>query len=201
MWLGESFCNRVDTLVDKLLEEKMRQGLDASKAAALRGKIAVANSMLVYQRFKEIFGGERFKVLAARGARVQRVLWASTSTKNPAYSDVLYVETLIGPDTVNTMPDETIVAFRDHGKAAVTVGKSLEEARAAFQALAELGYRRAIGEQLSVGVDKFAQSFDKLSALARTSGRNSRRSQSPRGSPAECSREQRHYQKECYAPA
>ncbi len=158
------FVSRVDTLVDKLLEEKMRQGLDAPKAAALRGEIAVANSKLVYQRFKEIFGGERFKVLAAQGARVQRVLWASTSTKNPAYSDVLYVETLIGPDTVNTMPDETIVAFRDHGKAAVTVGKGLEEARAAFQALAELGIdMRAVGEQLSVeGVDKFAQSFDKL---------------------------------------
>jgi transaldolase len=159
------FVSRVDTLVDKLLEEKMRGGgPDAAKAAALRGKIAVANSKLVYQRFKEIFGGERFKALAARGARVQRVLWASTSTKNPAYSDVLYVETLVGPDTVNTMPDETIVAFRDHGKAAVTVGDRLEEARAAFQTLAGLGVdMRAVGEQLSIeGVDKFAQSFDKL---------------------------------------
>ena len=158
------FVSRVDTLVDKLLEGKMRQGSEAAKAAALRGKIAVANSKLVYQRFKEIFGGERFQVLAAQGARVQRVLWASTSTKNPAYSDVLYVETLIGPDTVNTMPDETIVAFRDHGKAAATVGEGLEEARAAFQALAAVSIdMRAVGEQLSVeGVDKFAQSFDKL---------------------------------------
>ena len=158
------FVSRVDTLVDKLLEGKMRQGPEAAKVAALRGKIAVANSKLVYQRFKEIFGGERFQVLAAQGARVQRVLWASTSTKNPAYSDVLYVETLIGPDTVNTMPDETIVAFRDHGKAAATVAEGLEEARAAFQALAEVGIdMRAVGEQLSVeGVDKFAQSFDKL---------------------------------------
>jgi len=149
------FVSRVDTLVDKLL---------AGKADALRGKIAVANSKLVYQRFKEIFDGERFRALAAQGARVQRVLWASTSTKNPAYNDVLYVETLIGPDTVNTMPDETIVAFRDHGKAAVTVGEGLEEARAAFQTLAELGIdTRAVGEQLSVeGVDKFVQSFDKL---------------------------------------
>jgi transaldolase len=92
------------------------------------------------------------------------VLWASTSTKNPAYSDVLYVETLIGPNTVNTMPDETIVAFRDHGRAVVTIGEGLDEARAAFQSLAELGIdMQAVGEQLSAeGVDKFAQSFDKL---------------------------------------
>ena len=149
------FVSRVDTLVDKLLE---------GKADTLRGKIAVANSKLVYERFRQIFGSERFKALAAQGARVQRVLWASTSTKNPAYNDVLYVATLIGPNTVNTMPDETIVAFRDHGQAAVTVGDGLDEARAAFQSLAELGIEmRAVGEQLSAeGVDKFAQSFDKL---------------------------------------
>jgi len=159
------FVSRVDTLVDQLLEEKMRGvGPGAAKAAALRGKIAVANSKLVYRRFQEIFGGARFKALAEKGARVQRVLWASTSTKNPAYNDVLYVETLIGPNTVNTMPDETIVAFRDHGQAAVTVGDGLDEARAAFQSLAELGVDMcAVGERLSAeGVDKFAQSFDKL---------------------------------------
>ena len=94
-------------------------------------------------------------------------LWASTSTKNPAYSDVLYVQTLIGPDTVNTMPDETIVAFRDHGQARATVEEGLDEARAAFQTLADLGIdMRTVGEQLSVeGVSKFAQSFDKLFAV------------------------------------
>ncbi len=159
------FVSRVDTLVDKLLEDKvLTEGPDVSEAVALRGQIAVANSKLVYQRFKEIFGGERFKALEAQGARVQRVLWASTSTKNPAYSEVLYVETLIGPDTVNTLPDETIATFRDHGKARATVEDGLAEARAAFQALADLGIdMRAVGEQLSVeGVDKFAQSFDKL---------------------------------------
>jgi transaldolase len=162
------FVSRVDTLVDKLLEEKTRtEGPDAEQAAALRGKLAVANSKLVYQRFKEIFGSERFTALAAQGARVQRVLWASTSTKNPTYSDILYVETLIGPDTVNTMPDETIVAFRDHGKALVTVEDELEDARAAFKTLAELGIdMHAVGEQLSVeGVDKFSQSFDNLFAV------------------------------------
>jgi transaldolase/glucose-6-phosphate isomerase len=164
------FVSRVDTLVDKLLEEKMRaEGPEAARqrAAALRGKIAVANSKLVYQRFKELFGSERFKPLAEKGARVQRVLWASTSTKNSAYSDVLYVQTLIGPDTVNTMPDETIVAFRDHGQARVTVEDEVEEAQAAFKMLAELGIdMRAVGEQLSVeGVEKFAQSFDKLFAV------------------------------------
>jgi len=159
------FVSRVDTLVDKLLEDKvLAEGPDASRAAALRGQIAVANSKLVYRRFEEIFGGERFKALEAQGARVQRVLWASTSTKNPAYSDVLYVQTLIGPDTVNTMPVETIVAFRDHGQARATVGEGLDEARAAFQALASLGIDMCtVGEQLSVeGVSKFAQSFDKL---------------------------------------
>ena len=160
------FVSRVDTLVDKLLQDKTlaTPRAEAEKAAALKGKIAVANSKLVYRRFEDIFGGERFKALEARGARVQRVLWASTSTKNPAYSDVLYVQTLIGPDTVNTMPDETIVAFRDHGQARVTVREGLDEARAAFQMLADLGIdMHSVGEQLSVeGVDKFAQSFDKL---------------------------------------
>jgi len=163
------FVSRVDTLVDKLLEDKVlaNAGADAEKATVLKGKIAVANSKLVYQRFEEIFGGERFKVLEAQGARVQRVLWASTSTKNPAYSDVLYVQTLIGPDTVNTMPDETIVAFRDHGQARATVKEGLDAARAAFQTLADLGIdMRTVGEQLSVeGVSKFAQSFDKLFAV------------------------------------
>jgi transaldolase/glucose-6-phosphate isomerase len=162
------FVSRVDTLVDKLLEDKViAQGSLASKAVALRGQIAVANSKLVYQRFKEIFDSERFKALEAQGARVQRVLWASTSTKNPAYNDVLYVETLIGPDTVNTLPDETLVTFRNHGQARATVEEGLAEARAAFQALAELGIDlRVVGEQLSVeGVSKFAQSFDKLFAV------------------------------------
>ncbi len=162
------FVSRVDTLVDKLLEVKMRtEGPDAARAAALRGQIAVANSKLVYQRFKEIFGSERFEALAAKGARVQRVLWASTSTKNPAYSDILYVQPLIGPDTVNTLPDETIVAFRDHGEARATVEDGLGEAQVAFKTLADLGIdMRAVGEQLSVeGVDKFAQSFDKLFAV------------------------------------
>ena len=152
------FVSRVDTLVDKLLE---------GKAEALRGQIAVANSKLVYQRFKEIFGSERFKALAAQGARVQRVLWASTSAKDPAYSDILYVQTLIGPDTVNTLPDETVVAFRDHGQARATVEDDLDKARAAFKTLAELRIdMRTVGEQLSEeGVQKFAQSFDKLFAV------------------------------------
>jgi transaldolase/glucose-6-phosphate isomerase len=163
------FVSRVDTLVDKLLQDKVlaAPSVEAERAAALKGKIAAANSKLVYRRFEEIFGGERFKALEAQGARVQRVLWASTSTKNPAYSDVLYVQTLIGPDTVNTIPDETVVAFRDHGQACVTVRDSLDEARAAFQTLADLGIdMHAIGEQLSLeGVDKFVQSFDKLFAV------------------------------------
>ena len=103
------FVSRVDTMVDKALEASGNP-----EAKALAGKIAVANSKLVYRRFMEIFHGEGFATLRQRGARVQRPLWASTSTKNPAYSDILYVENLIGPETVNTMPPETIDAFRDH---------------------------------------------------------------------------------------
>ena len=105
------FVSRVDTMVDKALEETGNP-----EAKALEGKIAIANSKVVYRRFLEIFHGEGFAALRQRGARVQRPLWASTGTKNPAYSDVLYVENLIGPETVNTLPPETINAFRDHGK-------------------------------------------------------------------------------------
>jgi transaldolase len=102
------FVSRVDTEADRRLEE-------AGAPAELQGKLAVANAKLAYLRFQEIFSGERWNALAARGATPQRCLWASTSTKNPAYRDVLYVEELIGPATVNTMPEETIRAFQDHG--------------------------------------------------------------------------------------
>ncbi len=105
------FVSRVDTMVDKALEN-----IGTPEAKALLGKIAIANSKVVYRRFLEIFHGEGFAALRQRGARVQRPLWASTGTKNPAYSDVLYVENLIGPETVNTLPPDTINAFRDHGK-------------------------------------------------------------------------------------
>ena len=156
------FVSRVDTVVDKELEKN-----GSAEAQALLGKIAIANSKIVYRRFMEIFHGEGFAALRSRGARVQRPLWASTGTKNPAYSDVLYVENLIGPETVNTLPPDTINAFRDHGKIpGATVKSGFDEADAALASLANLGINlEAITEKLQVdGVAAFAASFDQLMA-------------------------------------
>jgi transaldolase/glucose-6-phosphate isomerase len=156
------FVSRVDTAVDKVLEKAA-----SPQALGLRGKIAVANSRLVYQRFREIFYGKRFAALRARGARVQRVLWASTSTKNPAYSDVLYVEELIGADTVNTMPPETLQAFTDHGRVrGATVEQELREAAEDLATLERLGISLdSVTEQLQKdGVASFAKSFEQLTA-------------------------------------
>jgi transaldolase len=164
------FVSRVDTLVDKLLDEKIAAaGGDATKLSRLRaaqGKVAIANAKVAYARFREIFGGERFQALAKKGARVQRPLWASTSTKNTAYSDVLYVESLIGPDTVNTLPVETLDAFRDHGTARRTIDEGVDEARATVTALKEAGVDiEAVTQQLEdEGVALFAKSFDDLLA-------------------------------------
>jgi transaldolase / glucose-6-phosphate isomerase len=156
------FVSRVDTMVDKELEKN-----GTAEAKALLGKIAIANSKVVYRRFMEIFHGEGFAALRSRGARVQRPLWASTGTKNPAYSDVLYVENLIGPETVNTLPPDTINAFRDHGKIrGATVKTGFDEADAILAELARLGINLdAITEKLQVdGVAAFAASFDQLTA-------------------------------------
>ena len=154
------FVSRVDTVVDKELEKN-----GSPEARALLGKIAIANSKVVYRRFMEIFHGEGFASLRSRGARVQRPLWASTGTKNPAYSDVLYVENLIGPETVNTLPPDTINAFRDHGKIpGATVKTGFDDADAALATLAKLGINfDAITEKLQVdGVASFSASFDQL---------------------------------------
>jgi transaldolase/glucose-6-phosphate isomerase len=156
------FVSRVDTMVDKELEK-----IGSAEANALLGKIAIANSKVVYRRFMEIFHGEGFASLRQRGARVQRPLWASTGTKNPAYSDVLYVENLIGPETVNTLPPDTIDAFRDHGKVpGPMVKQGFDEADAALASLARLGVNLdAITEKLQVdGVASFSASFDQLMA-------------------------------------
>jgi transaldolase/glucose-6-phosphate isomerase len=154
------FVSRVDTVVDKELEK-----IGTDEAKALCGKIAIANSKIVYRRFMEIFHGEGFAGLRQRGARVQRPLWASTGTKNSAYSDVLYVENLIGPETVNTLPPDTINAFRDHGKIpGALVKQGFDEADAQLAALAKFGIElKAITEKLQVdGVAAFAASFDQL---------------------------------------
>ncbi len=163
------FVSRVDTLVDKQLEEKIKNTTDAAQQERLRGllgKAGVANAKLAYARFREIFDGERFLMLRVQGARVQRPLWASTSTKNPAYRDVMYVEELIGPDTVNTVPQETLEAFKDHGQVRRTVDQNLDEARATLAALKEVGIDYdAVTKQLEdEGVQKFSQSYDELLA-------------------------------------
>lgn len=156
------FVSRVDVMIDPILDKKATDG-DAP-AKALRGKAAIANARLAYQSFKEIFGGARFKALAAKGARVQRPLWASTSVKDKAYSDLLYAEALIGTDTVDTMPRETLDAFRDHGTVADTIEQDIAGAKAALAGLATVGIDlKQVTDQLEKeGVDKFQQSFDAL---------------------------------------
>ena len=161
------FVSRVDALVDAMLQGMAhKEGPDAALATSVLGKAAVANSKLVYERFRQIYDGQRFAALKAQGARLQRVLWASTSTKNPAYSDTLYVDTLIGPDTVNTVPPETYAAIQDHAFVRRSVDQDIATARQVVSDLARLGIDlNEVGERLSVqGVDKFAQSYDQLLA-------------------------------------
>ncbi len=161
------FVSRIDTAVDNQLEFRIRRSDDEEEKAALHGllgKAAIANAKLLYQRFKEIFSSDRFAKLKAKGARVQRPLWASTGTKNPNYSDVLYVENLIGPDTVNTLPPATFTAFRDHGKVSLTLDRNLDEARATIARLGEAGVdlEQVCLQLQSEGVKAFADSFDSL---------------------------------------
>ena len=156
------FVSRVDTAVDNELTGKLSGG--NGELSKLLGKAAVANAKLAYQAFLETFGSERFLALKAKGAKVQRPLWASTGTKNPEYSDVLYVDTLMGPDTVNTMPDLTLDAFLDHGKAAPEVTEGVADAKEALEGVAKAGVSlEAITAQLLAdGVKAFADSFDLL---------------------------------------
>jgi transaldolase len=151
------FVSRVDTEADKRLDA-------AGGHDDLKGKLAVANAKLAYEAYKEIFSGDRWEALAAQGARPQRCLWASTSTKNPDYRDVVYVEELIGPETVDTMPQETIEAFEEHGKVARTLDKDVDGARKVFDDLAEAGidYDDVVDTLEREGVEKFADSFAEL---------------------------------------
>jgi transaldolase len=150
------FVSRVDTEADKRLE--------AAGAPELRGKLAVANAKLAYERYRELFSGARWEPLAAKGATPQRCLWASTSTKNPDYRDVMYVEELIGPETVNTMPVETIDAFQDHGVVADTLAQGVDEAHALLEQLAAAGvdYDDVTDTLEREGVEKFSDSFEQL---------------------------------------
>jgi transaldolase/glucose-6-phosphate isomerase len=159
------FVSRIDSLVDAKLEAKLRAGEgDRALLESLKGKVAIANAKLAYQAYRKIFAGERWERLAAAGARPQRLLWASTSTKNPQYSDVLYVEELIGPDTVNTMPPATWEAFRDHGRVRPTLESELEAAYDTLETLAKVGISLAeVTDTLLIeAIRLFAEPFDKL---------------------------------------
>ena len=161
------FVSRVDTLVDKLLEDKAKATSDSAaqqQYKSLEGKAAIANARIVYQDFKSIFYGPRFEKLKAQGAHVQRPLWASTSTKNPAYRDVLYAEELIGPDTVDTMPLETINNFRDHGQVRMSIEDNIPQAHQELDALEKIGisYVQVTQQLQDEGVTKFADSFHQL---------------------------------------
>jgi transaldolase len=159
------FVSRIDALIDPLLEKIMAQGGErADRAKKAHGQIAIASAKTAYQIHKEIFGNDRFEKLSAHGARVQRLLWASTGTKNPEYSDVKYIEALIGPDTVNTAPLETINAYRDHGEPQARLEQNAGEAARLLKRLPALGIEldRATQQLEDEGVEKFNQPFDKL---------------------------------------
>jgi transaldolase len=155
------FVSRLDLIADRQLE-----AIGSPEALALRGRIAIANAKRIYGRFREMFDGEAFAALERRGVRRQRPLWASTGTKNPSYSDVLYVEALVGPDTITTIPPGTVDAFRDHGRVQMTLGTNVESAEAALESAAVLGLDlHAMTEQLQADALKaFTSSFDQLLA-------------------------------------
>jgi transaldolase len=158
------FVSRVDTLTDKLLETRLSSATskaEKDKIASLFGKAAVANAKIAYKKYKNIFSGKRFLTLKEKGGRIQRILWGSTGTKNPKYSDIKYVEELIAPDSINTLPEPTIDAFKDHGQAKITISDHLEEAEKLFQELRSVGIEiKDVTEQLeNEGVKLFSDSF------------------------------------------
>jgi transaldolase/glucose-6-phosphate isomerase len=161
------FISRIDTAVDARVQARLKTAATAQERTLLRsllGKVAIANGKLTYQRYKAIFRGTAWEALAAKGARKQRVLWASTSTKNPHYRDVMYVEELIGPDTVNTMPPATLEAFRDHGRLRASLEEDVEVARDTMEVLEQVGISmtEVTEKLLEEGVRLFAEPFDKL---------------------------------------
>ena len=158
------FVSRVDTLTDKLLESRLSSAssrAEKDRVASLLGKAAVANAKIAYKKYETIFSGQRFKALKEKGGRVQRLLWGSTGTKNPKYSDIKYVEELIAPDTINTMPEATMTAFKAHGQVRITIRDHLEEAERLFPELKSIGINlQDVTEQLEKeGVQLFSDSF------------------------------------------
>ncbi len=163
------FVSRIDSLVDSKVDEKLKSAADAQQKAlleSLRGKIAIANAKLTYKKYQELFGNARWNALAVKGAQTQRLLWASTSTKNPKYRDVLYVEELIGADTVDTIPPATFDAFRDHGKLRASLTENVDAARNTMEDLAKAGISmKDVTDKLLVdGVKLFADAFRQLLA-------------------------------------
>ena len=161
------FISRIDSAIDKVVEAKLKTAKDPAEQAALKsvqGKVAIANGKLAYQSYLRIFGTDRWKKLAAKGAHTQRVLWASTSTKNPAYSDVMYIEELIGPDTVNTIPPATLDAYRDHGHPRTTLTQNIADAKQVMDTLPKAGISmKEVTDKLTDdGVRLFSEAFDKL---------------------------------------
>ncbi len=161
------FVSRIDTAVDKQLDEKIARANDPTekqRLAALKGKVAIANAKLAYQDYKRLFSGARWEKLQAKGAKPQRLLWASTGTKNKDYSDVLYVEELIGPNTINTVPPATLDAFRDHGKLRDSLEENLDDAKRVLAELEKSGISldAITAELVKEGVKLFADAADKL---------------------------------------
>jgi len=168
------FISRIDTLIDSIINERLKSTTDASQQGLLKsllGKVAIANGKLTYQAYERIFGGSRWEKLAAKGAQTQRVLWASTSTKNPNYRDVIYVEEMIGAHTVNTMPPATIDAFRDHGRVRRSLTEDIPGAQKTMDDLAKAGISmKEVTDKLTVdGVKLFSDAFDKLLAAVEKS--------------------------------
>lgn len=162
------FVSRIDTQIDAEIDRRLAAGPgpDAAALRALRGQVAIANAKVAYQHYLKMIEGPRWKALAEAGARPQRLLWASTGTKDPAYADVLYVETLVGPDTINTMPPKTLAAFRDHGQVRPTLTAGLEEAQQKLADAERLGLDLdgVTARLIEAGVAQFAEAFDHLLA-------------------------------------
>ena len=166
------FLSRIDSNIDNRIDAKIAEGEKTlekeAKLAAVKGKVAIANAKIAYQKYKEIFGSDRWKALAAKGAKVQRLLWASTSTKNPEYSDVMYVDELVGPDTVNTLPPKTIEACADHCDPASRIESNIEDAYKVIESLKDpdidIDLDAVMAELLEEGIDKFIKPFDSLMA-------------------------------------
>jgi transaldolase len=161
------FISRIDSAIDKIIDTRLKASQDASeqeKLKSVQGKVAIANGKLAYQSYLQIFSGDRWNKLAAKGAQTQRVLWASTSTKNPAYRDVMYVEELIGQDTVDTIPPATLDAFRDHGQPRQSLTENVDAAKKTMEATAQLGISmKEVTDKLTDdGVRLFSEAFDKL---------------------------------------